>query len=319
VTIRLLSRVVLVGLSVGAAVPGCGGSATTSLTSPTTASPRCQPSLDVSSRSFGPEGGTGSVSVTIAAECPWSASSAVGWASITSPAQGQGAGSISLRIDSNPDPAPRAGTVRVNDDRVDLTQQAAPCRFDVSRIDTPIASGGGVSHVDVRTHDACAWSAASEVPWASLSTSSGRGAGRVTVTVAANAGAARSGAIVVAGERVVVTQDAATAPPPAPPAPPAPAPTPTPPTPPAPPAPAPPAPPPPAPPDDVELSGRALLVLGECPRLRFFLSGTLVVTNAQTDFKNGSCGRLDNNDRVDVKGRRQADGSVLATEVELRR
>jgi hypothetical protein len=300
-------------------MPGCGGSATTSVTSPTTASSRCQPSLDPSSRSFGPEGGTSSVAVTIAAECPWSASSAVGWASITSPAQGQGAGNVSLRIDSNPDPTPREGTVLVNDGRVDLAQQAAPCRFDVSRLDQPLPAAGGVSRIDVRTHDACAWSAGSEVPWLTVSTGSGRGAGSVTVTVAENAGAARSGALVVAGERIALSQDAAKTSPPAPPAP-TPAPTPTPPPPPPPtPTPPPPSPPPPAPTDEVELSGRALLVLGTCPALRFVVSGTLVTTNEQTTFKHGSCDRLENNDRVDVKGLRQADGSVLAREVEQRK
>jgi hypothetical protein len=270
--------------------------------------------LDASSRSFGPEGGTSSVTVSIAAECPWSASSAVGWASITSAAQGQGAGSVSLRIDSNPDPTPRAGTVLVNDGRVDLAQQAAPCRFEVGRIGNPIAASGGQSRVDVRTHDACAWSAVSEVPWASVSASSGRGAGSVTVSVTANDGAARSGALVVAGERMAVAQEAASTPPPAPPTPPTPTPAPTPTPPPAPPAPPPPPPPPPV--EDVELSGRAFLVLGTCPRLRFFVSGTLVTTNEQTKFKRISCDKLENNDRVDVKGRRQTDGSVLATEVE---
>jgi hypothetical protein len=44
-----------------------------------------------------------------------------------------------------------------------------------------------------------------------------------------------------------------------------------------------------------------------------------VTTKGKTKFKHGSCGSLENNDRVDVKGRRQTDGSVLATEVEQRR
>jgi hypothetical protein len=49
------------------------------------------------------------------------------------------------------------------------------------------------------------------------------------------------------------------------------------------------------------------------------VDGTLVTTDAQTKFKRGSCDNLENTDRVDVKGRRQTGGSVLATEVEFRK
>jgi hypothetical protein len=69
----------------------------------------------------------------------------------------------------------------------------------------------------------------------------------------------------------------------------------------------------------VKLNGRAFLVVGSCPNIRFFVEGTLVTTDGQTKFKRGSCGSLESTDRVDVKGRRQTDGSVLATEVELRK
>ena len=50
--------------------------------------------------------------------------------------------------------------------------------------------------------------------------------------------------------------------------------------------------------------------------MRFTLSGALVTTNQDTKFRRGSCDDLETGTRVDVKGRRQADGSVLAREVE---
>jgi hypothetical protein len=324
------SCVVVLGLVASGVLSACGGSATTSVTAPTTT--RCQPSFDASNRTFGPEGGTSSVTVNVAAECQWSASSGVSWAAITSGGRGQGNGSVTFRVDSNPDPMPRSGAVLVNDGRVDVTQQAAACRFDVSRVDSQVAPAGMTAQIQIRTHELCAWSAASDVPWATIAPGSGRGNATLTLNVSANTGAARSGAVLVAGEQMTVTQSAVAAPPPPPPAPPVPAPTPTPtptPPPPAPPTPAPPTPTPPAPPtptpppppppnEEVELSGRALVVLGECPNLRFFVSGTLVKTNDQTRFKHGGCDKLKNTDRVDVKGQRQSDGSVLATEVEQR-
>jgi hypothetical protein len=52
--------------------------------------------------------------------------------------------------------------------------------------------------------------------------------------------------------------------------------------------------------------------------MRFTLGSTLVTTDGQTRFRSGNCqNHLRNNERVSVKGRRQADGSVRATEVEL--
>jgi Domain of unknown function (DUF5666)/Putative binding domain, N-terminal len=231
---------------------------------------------------------------------------------------------VTFRIDSNPDPTPRAGAVMVNDGRVDVTQQAAPCRFEVGRASDSVAAAGGASQIQVRTHDACSWNAASEDPWLSVMTTSGRGNGTVAVNVASNNGEARSGTVLVAGERVTITQSAMSAPPPPPAPSPTPVPTPTPPTPnptptptPTPTPPTPPPTPPPPPEEDVELSGRAFLVVGSCPSLRFFVSGSLVTTNEQTKFRHGSCRDIENTDRVNVKGRRQTDGSVLATEVEL--
>ena len=168
----------------------------------------------------------------------WSATSAVGWAAITSSPQGQGAGSVTFRIDSNPDPTPRAGAVLVNDGRIELTQQAALCRFDVSHTNDTISASGGPSQIQVRTNDACSWSAVSEVAWLMVSTPTGRGNGTVAATIAPNDGAERVGAITVAGERVIVRQGAmptppapqppAPTPPPAPNPPPTPTPTPTP-------------------------------------------------------------------------------------------
>jgi hypothetical protein len=49
------------------------------------------------------------------------------------------------------------------------------------------------------------------------------------------------------------------------------------------------------------------------------LDGVVFTTSDETKFRRGSCRDLENRERVRVKGRRQADGSVSATEVEFRR
>jgi len=68
--------------------------------------------------------------------------------------------------------------------------------------------------------------------------------------------------------------------------------------------------------DEVELEGNLTGRSGTCPSISFSLSGTPVVTNSSTEFKDGSCSSLANGQRVEVKGTRQGDGSVLARRVE---
>lgn len=67
----------------------------------------------------------------------------------------------------------------------------------------------------------------------------------------------------------------------------------------------------------VELDGRIESLTGTCPSLIFQVRGATVYTTSGTRFKGGRCESAQNGDRVRVKGRRQADGRVLAEEVEV--
>jgi len=310
-------------VAVCAAANACGSSTTTSVTAPTTAEARCQPSFDGTPRSFGPEGGTSTLAVSVPRECSWSASSGAAWVAITAGAQGQGDGAITFRVDRNPDPVNRSGTLIIADGRVELAQAPAACSFEVAPPSGLIASTGTTLQIQIRTHALCDWSAGSELSWAVIAPDSGRGPGVVSVTVAPNTGSERSGVVVIAGAPVPLTQTAPApvpVPPPAPPAPPAPPPpAPTPPPPPPAPTPPPPEPPPPPPPvEEVELSGRVQSLAGACPNLRFTVDRNLVTTNSETRFRRGSCSDLKEGERVRVNGLRIS-GVVVAREVELRR
>jgi len=68
----------------------------------------------------------------------------------------------------------------------------------------------------------------------------------------------------------------------------------------------------------VELQGLASSVSGTCPNLTFMVNGAAVVTNGSTRFEDGPCSAVQNLKRVEVKGTRQANGSVLANEVEVK-
>ena len=82
------------------------------------------------------------------------------------------------------------------------------CTYDVVPSSTSaIAVVGGALTVGVTAAPSCTWAAVSEVDWIRPSAGiDGSGTGSTSWTVVANAGAARSGAVWVAGTRVVVSQ-----------------------------------------------------------------------------------------------------------------
>lgn len=74
-----------------------------------------------------------------------------------------------------------------------------------------------------------------------------------------------------------------------------------------------------APDGEFEIEGALSGLSGTCPAVRFGVNGFQIVTSGATEFKNGGCSALKNGDKVKVEGVRQANGTVLATEVERRR
>lgn len=68
--------------------------------------------------------------------------------------------------------------------------------------------------------------------------------------------------------------------------------------------------------DEVEITGIVSGLAMACPTISFTVNGTRVLTNASTRF-DGGCAAVQNGRRVEVEGRRQADGAVLATKVEI--
>src|SRR5687768_10420105 len=69
--------------------------------------------------------------------------------------------------------------------------------------------------------------------------------------------------------------------------------------------------------DDNELEGSVSNLSGTCPALTFTVRATTVRTNGVTRFTDGPCSRIANGVRLEVEGRRQPDGSILATELEF--
>jgi hypothetical protein len=71
-----------------------------------------------------------------------------------------------------------------------------------------VAAKGGDFSLSVTTAADCKWSASSSASWIAVRSGSGAGSGRVTYTVSANDGSARSGKIDVNGTTVTISQEA---------------------------------------------------------------------------------------------------------------
>jgi hypothetical protein len=67
---------------------------------------------------------------------------------------------------------------------------------------------------------------------------------------------------------------------------------------------------------EAELSGTVAGKGGSCPSITFTVNSTTVSTNGSTEFKDVSCTALANGNRVEVKGTKQSNGSVMASRVE---
>jgi hypothetical protein len=256
------------------------------------------------------------VAVSVARECAWTAASDASWIVITAGREGQGDGTISYRVDQNGDPLTRRGGINVNEQRVQLAQDAAPCRFDVSAAATSaVPATGGEIDLSIGTHALCSWTVQVPASWATPQPASGRGPATVEVLVQPNPGGARTAEVVVEGTRIPLTQTAAL-----PPGSPAPAPTPNPTPSPTPPTPGPaPTPTPPTPGRSIELDGRARDVTGACPALEFRLDGRRVFTTNLTEFRGGPCRNLEDGRELEVEGREMSDGTVRADRIEFDR
>jgi hypothetical protein len=229
-------------LVITAVAAGCGGSATTSVSAPTLT--KCGVSVTNSPPEIPAAGGNGSLTLSTARECGWSASSQDSWITLSA-TSGQGEAIVGYTVQPNPNGTRRQGRVAVSDQTVEVTQAAAPCQYSASPSTADASSTQIELSIELTATPGCSWTARSGVDWiGNPIPNSGVGSATVRIVIATNTGQARSGTVTVGETTVRVTQAGADTPAPVPtppppsPTPPAPVPTPAPPPPPSPPPPA---------------------------------------------------------------------------------
>jgi hypothetical protein len=200
-----------------ASATACGSTSSNTAAGPSPA--KCSVTVTTEAAPFPPTGGNGTVAIGAARECSWAATPQADWIALAQPANGRGDAALAYTVQPNLAGTPRKGGIDVSGNVVEVTQQAAPCRFSVKpeRLDLPAAET--TADVTVQGPAGCAWNAATDADWLSIAQGAqGAGPGTVRIRSAANDGPARQGSVSVAGVRVTVAQSAAgAAPPPAPP------------------------------------------------------------------------------------------------------
>jgi Putative binding domain, N-terminal len=184
----------------------CGSSSTTS-TAPATVA-RCGVTLGATDLNVPAAGGSGTLAITTARECAWTASSNAAWLTIRGTSSGQGDGSVDYVASANADPATRRAVIELNDQRANVTQAAADCALQLADPSESFSPAGGSGTIGVQASSAmCPWTAVSDSSWIVVrSGASGTGNGTVTYDVAPAVGSPRTGTVLVSGLRFAVTQ-----------------------------------------------------------------------------------------------------------------
>jgi Putative binding domain, N-terminal/Viral BACON domain len=165
----------------------------------------CSIGIAPTAQTVGADGGSGAISVTTDAGCPWSAQSETAWISITSATSGTGPATVAFRVGASDGPS-RTGALRIGE-QVFTVRQNSGCRFSINPESHSVASTGGSGTVAVTTVAGCEWTATSSASWVTIASGGGRnGNGTVQFAVAATTGPARSGTLTIAGRRFVVSQ-----------------------------------------------------------------------------------------------------------------
>ncbi|MGH9840639.1 MAG: BACON domain-containing protein [Blastocatellia bacterium] len=169
----------------------------------------CTFTISPTTQTFAAGGGNGTVSVTTAAGCAWTATSNAAWITITGGTPGSGNGTLNYTVAANTGQQ-RSDTMTIAGRTLTVTQNAN-CTATISPTSQTFGGGGGSGFVSVNVFVGCAWTATSNAAWITVTGGSpGSGVGTVSYTVAANPSTSqRTGTMTIAGQTFTVTESGA--------------------------------------------------------------------------------------------------------------
>ena len=168
----------------------------------------CTFGLSSTSASFTSSGGTGTVNVTAPSGCTWTASSNVGWASITSGSPGNGNGTVGYSGNANLSNSPISGTLTIAGQTFTINESGTACTYSLTASSVNVGSGAGTGSVNINTGSACSWGATSDSSWLTITAGfSGTGNGTISYSYAANNSInSRTGNLTIGGQNYALNQ-----------------------------------------------------------------------------------------------------------------
>ena len=193
-----------------AAVALAASACSKSDTAPSSSS--CTVTLGSTTTSVSSGATSGTIGVTAASNCSWTAVSSASFLTVTSGSSGTGNGSVLYSFAANTGDA-RSASIVVNGTAVVFTQAAvvlsAPtgCSVTLSSTSQTANSGGGTVTINVTANSNCSWTATSNASFLTVLSGSTTGSGSVVITAAANGGGdPRSGTVTIGGQTVTISQ-----------------------------------------------------------------------------------------------------------------
>ena len=176
----------------------------------TNSTPSCTYAITPISLSFSASAGSGTVNVTTASGCSWTAVSNNSWITISSGSTGSGNGTVTYSVSANTGTTQRTGTITIAGLTHTVAQSGTTsCTFAISPLNLSFSSSSANGTVTVTAASGCNWVATANDSWITVTSgSSGSGNGTVTYSISANTNTAqRVGTITIAGQIHTVIQN----------------------------------------------------------------------------------------------------------------
>jgi hypothetical protein len=192
-------------LIVAVSAVACHETRTEQVTGPSAAT-RCQVTLSPPS-TIPSAANAFNIAVITGRECTWSLNVDGTWLTVE-PRSGQGDATLTATAAENPQGRTRIASLDINDQRVAITQQPAPCRFSITPARITMPAEGGRTSVQLSTLDGCAWSTQPSQPWVRVvAPSSGDGSRTIELAVDSNPADDRSGQLRIQDTSVTIDQE----------------------------------------------------------------------------------------------------------------
>jgi hypothetical protein len=173
----------------------------------------CTYTVSPTSKDFGSEGGSGTVTVTTRSDCPWTAaaSTTAPWITITAGQSGTGNGTVAYSVAANTSTSSRSGSLTIGGRTVSISQSPdiSSCTYTPAYTSKTISWCGGERTIQVTTQGDCPWTATSDATWLTIILANRSGTRSLSYTVAPNTtGSSRQATLTVGGKAVQITQNA---------------------------------------------------------------------------------------------------------------